>query len=491
MDPSVFADAAANGRKRPRTRDPAEIEEEERRCRAHPYGVAPLGNMYLGAGAGRQVNCRDAGLGELKGFTDTVVGEILGYLPAKDLCQASAASRALYAFSHADDLWKPLTLFSLRPDGKFFYKGAGWKQTYIETYWALKGKEGPAPTHAPVRLEHFYSDTLYHPHRDATLPIAKRWVSGDTIARVSAKTLSKEAFIREYEEPGIPVVLTDLVTEWECFKKWDWDHLLKEWDGCEFQCEAARLSLGEFKEYCDQQFDDRPLYLFDAKFCETTKTAREQYEVPSYFTDDLFKVLGSERPDYRWLIAGPTRSGSSFHKDPNSTDAWNACLRGLKKWVFFPPSVVPPGVMCSEDGADVTSPMSLVEWFSNYYDRCDEVSVKPLEVLVRPGEMMFIPNGWWHLCLNLTPTLCITQNYVSVSGLPRVLDFLQNQVHCVSGVCQERKAGFYDEFRTALREKMPGVLEAAEKKRADAKKARDEWASVLEPGAEEGFSFEF
>ena len=49
------------------------------------------------------------------------------------------------------------------------------------------------------------------------------------------------------------------------------------------------------------------------------------YEVPPYFADDLFAALGEdERPDYRWLIVGPRRSGSSFHVDPNATSAWNA-----------------------------------------------------------------------------------------------------------------------------------------------------------------------
>jgi len=39
----------------------------------------------------------------------------------------------------------------------------------------------------------------------------------------------------------------------------------------------------------------------------------------------------------RWLIVGPARSGSSFHVDPNCTSAWNAVVRGSKKWIMFPP----------------------------------------------------------------------------------------------------------------------------------------------------------
>ena len=62
-------------------------------------------------------------------------------------------------------------------------------------------------------------------------------------------------------------------------------------------------------------------------------------QVPPHFgEEDLFSVLGAARPDYRWLIVGPARSGSSFHKDPNQVRPPAAArylahiLRRCPKW---------------------------------------------------------------------------------------------------------------------------------------------------------------
>ncbi len=165
--------------------------------------------------------------------------------------------------------------------------------------------------------------------------------------------------------------------------------------------------------------------------------------------------------------------------DPNATSAWNALLWGAKKWVLYPPGAVPPGVHPSPDGADVATPVSLTEWFVNFYAATREtkvgrrgdagpgegwqrvqrracliiglreqcraatpagrgrglkweqsllpithcaravakhpcgvvlitclappaaLQVRPVECVARPGELLFVPRGWWHCALNL------------------------------------------------------------------------------------------
>lgn len=77
-----------------------------------------------------------------------------------------------------------------------------------------------------------------------------------------------------------------------------------------------------YMDYMINSLDESPLYLFDRGFVEKMGISvgkDGEYWSPDCFGEDLFAVLGDHRPDSRWLIIGPERSGSTFHKDPNAT----------------------------------------------------------------------------------------------------------------------------------------------------------------------------
>ncbi len=202
--------------------------------------------------------------------------------------------------------------------------------------------------------------------------------------------------------------------------------------------------------------------------------------VPPYFSNenDMFSRLGAkvgqptlsnqnlslifffapfaQRPHYRWLIIGPKKSGSSWHMDPNGTSAWNALVRGCKRWIMCPPQYTPPGVLLrcvegsgelecvfyfnfsitspSPDGTAVTSPISLMEWFVNFYDALTKSDIPFVEATLHTGEMIFVPRGWWHVVLNLEDSIAVTQNYAPPSQLPHTLHFLRDKSDQVSGV---------------------------------------------------------
>ena len=227
---------------------------------------------------------------------------------------------------------------------------------------------------------------------------------------------------------------------------------------------------------------------------------------------DLFSVLPIHlRPDHEWLIAGGRRSGSGFHIDPNATSAWNAVVRGSKKWCLYPPGFPPPGVEPSADLSMVTAPAALADWFRGFYEEAfgggagcggggegeDEEEkgngkqqrgggrqqqhhrlltaaplpftprYRPLEGIVSAGDTIFVPRGWWHAVLNLeTPTIAVTTNFVSEAGLPQALRWVRSRdASLVSGVRgDEARLRLAQRWEVALKEKAPETLAEAEAK---------------------------
>ncbi|MFS7964497.1 putative transcription factor & chromatin remodeling &Metalloenzymes JmjC family [Helianthus anomalus] len=159
------------------------------------------------------------------------------------------------------------------------------------------------------------------------------WLERDNIVR--RKGISVDEFVLGFETPNKPILLEGCLDKWPALKKWDRDYLVEVCGDNRFAVGPAQMTLTDYFVYSDQAQEERPLYLFDPKFAN---------KVPQLGQDRLRSSVGS---------------GSSFHIDPNSTSAWNAVVKGSKKWVLFPPDVVPPRVYPSSDGAEVSCHVSI------------------------------------------------------------------------------------------------------------------------------------
>ncbi len=156
----------------------------------------------------------------------------------------------------------------------------------------------------------------------------------------------------------------------------------------------------------------------------------------------------------------------------------NAVISGRKKWLLFPPHVCPPGVHASEDGSHVASPVSLVEWFVNFYA---EASRTPgcHECVVEAGEVIFVPSGWWHLVINLTDDcVALTQNFASKENVGRVMRSIRDP-ELVSGLPQGGglRESLHGRFEAALRR--AGIIDAPRGSESKEPAANGHHAGVL------------
>lgn len=253
------------------------------------------------------------------------------------------------------------------------------------------------------------------------------------ISKVNVKSCSSESFIKYFEEPYQPCIITGVPQEegWKAPKEWTFDKLKRKYKNRPFKVGEdddgykVKLKMKYFLKYLQNNSDDSPLYIFDGNYDEdsTSKDLLQDYQKPSYFRDDLFSLVGEKkRPPYRWFLVGPERSGSTIHIDPLGTSAWNTVIQGRKRWVLFPPGTpkaVVKGLEVIQKGEDDES----INYFVDLLPRIKAKYGPELEIMEyiqEAGETIYVPGGWWHGVLNLTDTIAITQNFCSYTNFDAV-----------------------------------------------------------------------
>lgn len=310
------------------------------------------------------------------------------------------------------------------PPPSFEWQGT-WRSTYLSQ---------PKTREPSVDCSNLFSDLLHRPFFCANVPLdhyAQNIPSSNRIPRLP--DLDPTDFATNWVSH--PFILTQPVRNWPIYKTWTWQHLATTYATTNFRAEAVDWPLSTYLTYLRNSTDESPLYLFDSHFSHKMSLPPTAYTAPPAFGPDLFTHLSTHRPDHAWLIIGPARSGSTFHKDPNATSAWNAVLSGRKYWIMFPssPSIPPPpGVYVSEDQSEVTAPLSIPEWLLGFHA---EARKTPgcREGVCESGEVLHVPSGWYHLVLNLEDGVAVTQNFVPEARLGAVLKFLRDQRESVSG----------------------------------------------------------
>jgi histone arginine demethylase JMJD6 len=281
---------------------------------------------------------------------------------------------------------------------------------YVSTKFIEKSKAGIRLRALKKIIPSTWHDIGYYKH-DKKILSNKTY--GAPIDYISVHDTTQQEFEEKYKNTHTPCMILGMADDWPAMKTWSFENFNERFSNDKFTLangEEKRIRYKYFYHYMNHKKhrrDDIPLYLFDSNFGDEKRASRvllDDYDVHEWFNEDFLAILGEDhRPPFRWLIAGPKRTGSSFHVDPIGTAAWNTLIRGKKRWILFPPEAF-------SDESDIP-PDPGASWFINEYPKYKDKY--HIDVIQESGETLFLPSGWWHVTMNLQDSIAITQNFVT------------------------------------------------------------------------------
>jgi len=236
------------------------------------------------------------------------------------------------------------------------------------------------------------------------------------------KTISKEDFFNNYVKKQKPVVIEQLTHDWPAYKKWKLDYI-KNIAG----------------DKTVPLYDDRPVSHKDgfneahatmkmSQYIDMLEAGPTNYRI---FLYNLMKQVPVLSKDFKWpdiglklvrqlpmLFFGGENSKVFIHYDIDYSNILHFHFHGKKRCILFSPNQTPylykvPHALISREDIDFDNP-DFEKWPALKY-------AHGLVADLSHGEMLYMPEGYWHYMKYLTPGFSM-----SLRAFPRKpLNFLK------------------------------------------------------------------
>ena len=217
-----------------------------------------------------------------------------------------------------------------------------------------------------------------------------------TVDRVDR--ISQADFHTEYYQPQLPLVIKDWAKHWPAHEKWTFDHFKEKAGHLEVPLYDNRkvtarysynephhhMSLREYLEILEQGPTNYRIFLFN--LMKEVPSLKADYDHP----DDLGIKFLEKLP---FLFFGGARSSVLMHYDIDFANIFHVHFKGKKRCLLFPPSETPylyklPNSLKTHEAVDFLNPD--LERFPALKQ------AKGYEVELKPGETLYMPEGYWH-----------------------------------------------------------------------------------------------
>lgn len=124
------------------------------------------------------------------------------------------------------------------------------------------------------------------------------------------------------------------------------------------------------------------------------------------------------------VFVGCGGSATRLHFDNAGAHAWLSMVRGSKLYVAYAPSDAP--YLYAEGSHSPIDPLApYAETVAAYPDYA---KATPYAVVLREGETILVPSGWWHYAVSLEPSLTVMRNFWNNSNIGAFTDMSKEQL---------------------------------------------------------------
>jgi len=257
--------------------------------------------------------------------------------------------------------------------------------------------------------------------------------------------ISEDAFVNGILRDNSPVIVTDAMTTWKALDQWTpnyfrskhgekavlvYDDLFKligvsdlaSYLGRNFNQPASSPTKEYVRAYA--RFKDVDFIWSDDLF----EAVADDWDCPYFFPKRGFalpcKAADAEVSPvrdpfpYKGLFISGRGARTRLHRDPFCTDAMLCQFHGEKRLIFYEPHLAAQLM----NGTNFVDPLNVdAELFPDFTG-----PAPVFDDVLRPGEMLFIPGGWFHDIFTLSDSISITWNFVHDSCAERYRRELDN-----------------------------------------------------------------
>ncbi len=238
-------------------------------------------------------------------------------------------------------------------------------------------------------------------------------------------SMSRKEFQTLYLETRTPFVLRGAMTNTAPVADWDMEFFASRYGAQRVPIDGIRsglsMELGEYIQRLRSVRDETEpvLYMRNLLLFERFPELRQDFSMPwiaqpNWLQSPLVGDYsgGSWRYWVELFLSGPGSRFPNVHIDPYFTHAWSIQLSGRKDFWLWPVAAEEREKMCSGEApwqsADELKPDTELSVFFN--DR------KCYRVTLCPGDLAFIPAGWWHTTETHEASVTLGGNFVESSN---------------------------------------------------------------------------